>query len=1031
MQKDSSNQNVVYFFYLQPIPKKQLKYLLLLWACLCQINSNAQKLSAVDALTINDGLGFRNVTAIGQDPQGLLWFGTQQGLNRYDGYKFTYYNKGPIGEYQLPAEDFGERGLIIEDSILWFIADKQLFTLHLKDNTTQHIPLYTEIPGQPPLSVLQIHKGKKGRIWAVAETDTHQYLQVRQEGNQFVPFQQVDRYEREFTEITTDTAGNVWWSTIVAGIQQFSPTGDLLHETRIDSFNWYGTQMYFTPLFIDKNNQIFLFPKSKNEIWQYTPENRQIEVLQTQLSSPVYLALQDHQGHCWFATKTGLLKMDNQRKWVDYSATLQNALKFSGINCLFEDQTHLLWLGTNNGLLKIPVKERLFQNHLYVEGVEWGNTTRGFFEDDQRQVYVMCENGESGVHHLRPAMGQTEPLITADSFPEGTFPLELAKSFVFDKTRNQAWTASNKLSFFKTAKTGNTIQSLEQAGDIISRFSPNPIIQLSSGDLLLGHTLQKLSIYSPITQTYRSLWDSIPSFPQAIQTKCFLELDDYFWVGTKDAGLFKLSPNGEIIQHYTTESTPALSNNHILCLEVDEAGVLWIGTFGGGLNRLDPFTDEVQVYTQRDNLADNNVVGVLPYGDDYLWISTYNGLSCFHIPTATFQNFYVEDGLTHNEFNYMSYFKDSEGRYYFGGMNGVNSFFPRDIIQQAPNPPLQLLEWAKFSPKGEQLKKQDLRHFDGQPLTVFPVESYFQISWTLPNYLKPDKNQYYAYLEGLEEDWTYIGHQPSIRYNKLPAGEYTLHIKGADSRGNWSNSQLSIPITVKPFFVNTWWFIALCMLGLTYIIFLFFQYRWQQLLKVERMRLKISSNLHDEVGSMLSGLAMQAEIMEMKATPQHKPGLKALSEISRQAVSKMRDLVWSIDTRRDKVHHLLERMQEHAEEMLIPKEISFEFKIGQLPLDKKLPIEIRQHLQLIFREALTNITKHASEVNKVVITIKNEEKHFYLLIKDNGKNANGDFTQATGLGIENMKMRAQKLKGELHISASEEGFLVQLRTEAL
>ena len=345
---------------------------MLLWACLCYIGSNAQKLSAVDAITIADGLGFRDVSAICQDQQGLMWFGTLQGLNRYDGYNFTYYNKGPVGEYQLPAEDFAERGLVIKDSVLWFIANKQLFTLHLKDNSTEHIPLYADDQSKTPLSILQIHKGKKGRLWVVGETETQQYLQVLQEEDIFVPFQKVDRLEREFTEITTDTAGNIWWTTIIEGIQQFSPTGDLLHEIKADSFNWYGTEMYFTPLFINSKNDIFLFPKSKDEIWQYRPENKNITVLQTQLTSPIYTALEDHQGHCWFATKTGLLKMDKQQQWVDYSSTVQGALKFSEINCLFEDQTHLLWLGTNNGLLKIPVKERLFQNHLYIEGAEWG-----------------------------------------------------------------------------------------------------------------------------------------------------------------------------------------------------------------------------------------------------------------------------------------------------------------------------------------------------------------------------------------------------------------------------------------------------------------------------------------------------------------------------------------------------------------------------------------------------------------------------------------------------------------------------------
>ena len=182
---------------------------------------------------------------------------------------------------------------------------------------------------------------------------------------------------------------------------------------------------------------------------------------------------------------------------------------------------------------------------------------------------------------------------------------------------------------------------------------------------------------------------------------------------------------------------------------------------------------------------------------------------------------------------------------------------------------------------------------------------------------------------------------------------------------------------------------------------------------------------------MLSGLAMQAEIMEMNAQPADKVGLQYLTDISRQAVSKMRDLVWSIDTRRAKVKDLVERMQEHAEEMLLPKEISFQFQLNNLPEEKLLPIDTRQQLQLIFREAITNIVKH-TDSSQVVINLQNNANSFVMSIQDNGTEAIRKWERhSSGLGIENIKMRAKKLGGTISITPSLEGTSVTLTTPPL
>lgn len=999
------------------------------WAFLLSVALLGQNLPTVDAITIEDGLGFRDVKAIAQDMQGLMWLGTQQGLNRFDGYHFTYYNKGPLGDHPLPAEDFAEQGMIIRDSTIWYIANKRLFHLNILTNEVASVPVSEPENSDHSLDLLQLHLGKRGRLWAVAENNEHQYLMEIKDHDQVISIAQSKRGIRDFTQMGTDVAGNLFWTTIEQGIQQFDPSGQLLWEAKVDTFIWYEHPMHFTPFFIDSQNRIFLFPKSKNEIWTLDLLTGERKVVKQRLDSPVYVTLEDHRRHIWFATKTKLLELDTDQEWTDYTEEINKPFDFTSINCLFEDQMQLLWVGTDNGIIKLPIQKQAFRNFLNIPKVEWGNTTRGFFENKAGEVFVMCERGVEGLHKLDWQTGEAIPELTASNSKMKDFPFGFSNFFSFDPKRKGVWSANEQLVFLP--ENTQELTHVPVRSGLLAGHSPNPILALDNGQLVLGHSLQHLSLFDPDSKVYEKLLPANSPLSSDDQVKFLLEDGETIWIGTKVSGVIQMSKAGDILQHYTTSSSPAISHNHILCIEKDEEGILWIGTFGGGVNRLDPKQQTIEIYTQQDNLANNNVVGILGFDRDYLWISTYNGLSCFHKPTATFQNFYQEDGLSHYEFNYSSYFKDSQGRYYFGGMNGVTAFYPQAIIGQAPNPPLQLTHWSQFSQKSKELEEEDLRFFGQDTLIIKPKVSYFQLNWTLPNYLKPDKNQYYTLLEGLEEDWTYIGNQPSIRYNRLPVGEYTLHIKGADSRGNWSSSQLSIPIHVQPYFYNTLWFFFLCMIAITLIIFLIFQYRWQQLVKMERMRLQISSNLHDEVGSMLSGLAMQAEIMEMNARAEDKAGLRYLTDISRQAVAKMRDLVWSIDTRRSKVKDLVERMQEHAEEMLIPKEISFQFQVNNLPTQKILQIDTRQQLQLIFREAITNIVKH-TDSSQVSIQLEDTHTAFIMRIQDNGSAAIQKWERpSSGLGIENMKMRAEKLGGTLTVTPSLEGTAVTLRMPPL
>jgi signal transduction histidine kinase len=304
--------------------------------------------------------------------------------------------------------------------------------------------------------------------------------------------------------------------------------------------------------------------------------------------------------------------------------------------------------------------------------------------------------------------------------------------------------------------------------------------------------------------------------------------------------------------------------------------------------------------------------------------------------------------------------------------------------------------------------------------------SYFQFEWTLPNYFHPDKNQYWTWLEGLEESWSFLGNMPGIRFNSLAPGSYVLHIKGTDGRGNPAAAELAIPFEVQRIFYQRWWFIALCALVIAGIAFWIVRFRYRRKLEVEKVRTRIASDLHDEVGSMLTGLAMQAELLELQDASANPSTLAYIKDVSRIAVSKMRDMTWSIDSGRDRVEDLLDRMREFANEVLTPLDLMYTIQAIGLRPSLKMPVEFRRHLYLIFKEAVANICKH-SNATHVDVFLGNVDGGFEMRIRDNGSNFQ-DNTIHTGLGLDSMRRRAEALGGSCAIEHND-GCIVTVRLD--
>jgi len=1001
----------------------QLCKILVVWFCVSLTPLTAQTLSQIEVLSTDNGLPFRDVKSVTQDSLGFMWFGTTQGLLKYDGYSFKIYNNNPNNPNFIPNEQLTEHNTIYQGrNSLWFAANNTVFKLNIQTDSVFEYTKKQGIKGD----VIELHIDHKKQVWIVTDNhwiskkeDTYQYLQKFDETHGFKVMDSLRRGNREFTRLTSDRDNNIWWSTLTQGAISYTDKGKQLQNNvlttyeNVDEINFRGTS------FFDTENKHYYFPSNQG-INQYNATNANWEsVLNEPIS--IYHAIEDNEGNVWFAGDTFLYRKNRFGHFTNFTDTAQEQLDFTRISQLFIDTNGLLWIATDNGLLKLRIKPRTFNQLFKSNENDWGNAMRTIFETKDGDIIAMCERDKKLMVFSQNGTEGKEFELWGD-FNATATPLDGARFFTMDLDKEYVYTVNESLVKIRLKDGFTTV--FPEFENRLNITGQSPIITLKDGRLLFGFTLAKLTLYTPATGESELVFKD-PIEKDFLHFRFFLEskTPGAVWIGSVNDGLFKINLKGTIEAHYHVTSDPPLNKNNIIVIHENNDQSLWLGTFGGGLIHLTPDKNEAVVYDTSSGLSNNNVVGILPYKEERLLISTYNGLSFFNTKTKRFHNFFQEDGLTHNEFNYTSFFKDSNEKYYFGGMNGINMFNPKELTSDTLLNPILFSSLMRFNSKSNDIQKTDFSYATNTKLAISPYDQYFQVNWTIPNYFKNSENQYFTKLEGYESTWFSQGTNPYVRYNKLPAGDYILNVKGTDFSGAESKNIVRIPIIVAPIFYKTWWFIVLCGLLLLAILYSLFQFRIRQLLAIEELRTEISSDLHDNLGSLLSGLAMQSELLEANAKEENKNKLNKIARTSRDAISQMRDLVWSIDNRRERTSDLLERMEEVAEELLLPKNISFHIEKNDLNLTKKLSITAKQHIFFIYKEAITNIIRHANAQN-VWIKFTNQNGFGTLVIKDDGSLKKT--IKSTGFGLVNMKRRAEKMNAILKFS-TENGFEIHLK----
>jgi signal transduction histidine kinase/ligand-binding sensor domain-containing protein len=778
-------------------------------------------------LALEDGLSQISINCILQDAQGFMWFGTQDGLNKYDAYDFTVYKPIP-GENSLGANYVRT---LYEDQagVLWvgtegggldrFDRDEHRFIHYRSEGTDPH-SLSSDyvraiVPGQGDQLWIATHGGGLNRF--DPQTERFQTFRHRPEDPHSL--------SSDFVScLCRDKEGSIWAGTD-AGLNRLDPDTEMVvryQGRQQDPHSLRGDIVQ--AIYEDRDGALWVGTDSG--LNHFDPQAERFTLYQPipgggrSGANTVRAIFQDAQGALWAGTEFGLNRFDPElRQFTRYVARPDDpdSLSDDFILSIHEDAEGSLWVGTYGGGLNHVHPSTASFLHYESDPADpdslAGNHVWSVYEDHRGTLWVglagegldRLDPGTEGFVHYRQA--SSEDGWWRQPQPSGGLSDGRIRAILEDD-QGRLWLGTeNGLNAFNPETERFTIYFHDPSDThTLSHNDIREIYQDSQGRIWIGTFGGGLNQMDPDTGHVVRYPDGAGSTP-LINPFIWSIIEDQrgaLWIGTGGGGLNRLEPDQGRVSRYLSDpdDSDALSNNSVLVVHVDRQGTVWAGTAGGGLNRFDRQSETFKAYHEQDGLPNDVVYGILEDNQGNLWLTTNQGLSCFDPQRETFRNYDVGDGLQSNEFNAGAYHQNAEGRMFFGGINGLNAFYPEDIQRNDYVPPVVL---TGLTQGGERIASQGAAECV-EAITLDWPNTYFEFEFAALSYVRPAKNAYVYMLQGFDSQWVHAGQRRFGRYTNLPAGTYTLRVRGSNNDGVWNEQGALLKVRVVPPFWGTLWF---------------------------------------------------------------------------------------------------------------------------------------------------------------------------------------------------------------------------------
>lgn len=987
-----------------------------------------------DRITPEQGLSQSTVFCIAQDKIGFIWFATADGLNKYDGYTFTVYRPDPSDSGSI--SELGIRELYLDHAgNLWVLTLGGRVERYLPESDCfAHYCLPTDqSPGSPAPRIITIAENVGGKLWLGStkgvlfyydeQTDAFvpKSIEKRESGSMYLQCLLADsgdvlwigtwkgllKYHTKSGEtvhyqpkenvpgslggnlvfdLAMDQKGNLWIATADGGVSVLARGSDSFEVYRHDPRN---------PSSVSSNRVMCVFTDNRSQVWigtvdaglnLFDPVTRTFHRYRHNSAQPnspgsgaVISIFQDNNGGLWFGTSSsGVSRLDPRRQnFLDIKHRSDDpaSLSHNTVLAVLEDRAGGLWVGTDGGGLNYrPAGSERFTHFLQNPGEFGSNSITALYQDSRGLVWVGTDPGE------KKAAGA---ILTCDP-----------KTLVFRP--------------FTKAEL--------KLGGVVAFY------QDQLGDLWIGTVADGLRCYHPHTGQVEVFKHQQADSTSISGNSVFSIIEDKsgnMWFGTVNAGVNRLDRQTKTFTRFRVNPLKRnnLNNSTVWCMYADSAGDVWMGTWGGGLNVFRNHSRTFQHFTEKDGLPSNVISAILPDSSGNLWLSTNHGICRFNPYTLSVKNFDYSDGLPGNEFNPGSARAASDGRFYFGGAEGIAVFHPGRILDNPYIPPVVLTDFKVF----------DKPLPPGQPIgclreiTLSYRQNFFSIGFAALDYTAPAKNQYKYMLEGIDPEWVQAGSRRFASYTNIAPGEYVFKVLGSNNDGIWNEQPARLIIHITPPFWQTVWFRVLAVLLFAASLFALHRYRLNKLLAVERTRLRIARDLHDDISSTLTGIVYFSDTLGSelgnRKTPAIKKLLSLIHESSASVQESMSDIIWSITPENDRWEQILPKLRRFVSDICESKGIEYIVEIPGQMESKTLDMERRRDFWLIFKEIVTNAVRH-SRCGKITVHLSARMNRLDLLIADDGRGFDPK-AASDGNGLKNIYTRIKAMKGNVQLTTGE------------
>lgn len=802
---------------------------------------------AFEHLTREQGLLSERVNAIVQDQQGFLWFGTANGLFRYDGYALKRYAQ----ESGSLPEDYVFALHVDRSGTLWVGMHTQ--GLYRFDHTSEQFApvglLPENTPGaDPDIMIRAIYEDRQGGLWI--GTEEHGAFLLKPGSAEWVNYRHhPDRTDSLNSDAVfsfhEDRSGAIWVGTR-NGLNRFDRNAN-------QWTSYFAQPAEVAPV---SNRSIFSLAEDQHgAIWfgiydvglyRFDPRAEQLDEFVHDPQYPgslsenkVYSVYFDRSGALWAGTWSGgLNRFDldtGQFTCYCHDPLDGSSIGKGAVRAIYEDRAGSLWFGVDgwgaSALHRSLAPFRHYiQNPCNPDRLS-DSAIRCIYQDRRGAIWISTVAG--GLNRLDPETGQFTHYRHDPDDPHSLSDNSLYA--IFEDQAGALWVgAYNGLNRFDPAAQ-QFIRYINSPEDP-SSLSHNFVLSLAEdkqGNLWIG-TQQGLNRFDRRTHGFeRHLSD--PEDPGSLSDDLimtvFFDSANTFWVGTLRGGLNRFDPDQGAWRHYRPdpENPFSLSHDRVYVLYEDSAGRFWVGT-ADGLNLLDRDTGRSTRYTQQEGLPSAAIVGILEDEQGHLWLNTFDGLSRFDPRAETFTHYDSSDGLVNSEYNYASSIRTREGELWFGGKKGIDVVDPGRIIENSYLPPVVLTD-IEINNTPVSIERDT-----ATALRLSYQERVISVEFAALNFIAPQKNRYAYKLEGFDREWVETGSdRRRATYTNLDPGKYLFRVCGSNNDGLWNETGASLSIIITPPWWKTWWFYALCLMTVFGVFGLAYWSKTRQLRKERAM----------------------------------------------------------------------------------------------------------------------------------------------------------------------------------------------------